>query len=56
MINFKALAIMVMTKGFMTTDEFLVLNECAQVSADYNDSLTLNKLTVVFNINNNILH
>jgi hypothetical protein len=48
-LNFKTLAFKVFESGVMTYSEFQVLNEAAKASPDYNDALTLNKLTTILN-------
>jgi hypothetical protein len=51
-VTFKQLALKVFESNAMTYDQFLELDIAAQVSDDYNDALTLNKLTVLFSNNN----
>jgi peptide methionine sulfoxide reductase MsrA len=47
-VAFKELVQVVYQNEVMTYDQFLELNLAAQVSSDYNDALTLNKLTCIF--------
>ncbi len=56
LINFKALAIKVMDSGEMTHADFLILDAAALASPDFNDSLTLNKMTILFALNEQPLH
>lgn len=50
LVSFKELVKPVFENNAMSHKQFLELDVAAQVSNDYNDSLTLNKLTVVFKI------
>lgn len=50
LISFKELVKPVLKNNAMSYEQFEELNLAAQVSNDYNDSLTLNKLTVLFAI------
>ncbi len=49
LVDFKPLAMRCFDKGEMTHGEFLILNAAAEVSKDFNDCLTLNKMTILFN-------
>jgi hypothetical protein len=51
-LSFKVLAQKVIVKSEMSHEDFIYLLEAARVSPDYNDALTLNKLTVLFSNNN----
>ena len=48
LVTFKELVKEVFKTKSMTLEQFAELNIAAQVSSDYQDSLTLNKLTVIF--------
>lgn len=48
LVTFKQLVQVVYDNKSMTYEQFLELNLAALVSDDYNDSLTLNKLTIIF--------
>ena len=48
LVTFKELVKEVFKTKSMTLEQFVELNIAAQVSSDYQDSLTLNKLTVIF--------
>lgn len=50
-ISFKQLVQSVYDSGVMTYEQWQALDLAAQVSDDYNDSLTLNKLTIIFSNN-----
>ena len=53
-ITFKSLVQKVYDSGNMTYEQWQALDLASQVSDDYNDSLTLNKLTALFsNVNLN---
>jgi hypothetical protein len=47
-VTFKQLVQAVYDSGSMSYEQWNCLEVAAQVSEDYNDSLTLNKLTVIF--------
>ena len=51
-VSFKILVQSVYDSGVMTYEQWQALDLAAQVSDDYNDALTLNKLTVLFSNNN----
>lgn len=48
LITFKAIAATVERQQSMTYEQFLDLQVAAIASSDYNDALTLNKLTVLY--------
>ena len=50
-ITFKQLVQTVYDSGSMTYDKWQALDLASRTSDDYNDSLTLNKLTVLFSMN-----
>jgi hypothetical protein len=47
-LSFKELVKEVYKTNTMSHDQFFYLNEAAKMSDDFNDSLTLNKLTCIF--------
>lgn len=50
LISFKKMAAEILNKQSMSHEEFLILNEAALKSDDYQDSITLNNMTIAFGV------